>query len=108
MAAVEAFIATNGWNMQTNGSPFWEGRSKMIRGLPWRSMSRQEFVAVTEGGILYVLSNPGSHHDCAGVAYNPLTNRFAPTIRGFKPIGGHWYVWIQPEFQSLTFPQQYE
>jgi hypothetical protein len=110
MAAVEAFVATNGWNMQSNGPPFEvTGRPwKLISGLPWKSLRNREFRAVTQKGILYVLSNPGWHHDSAGVAYNPQTNRFGPTIRGFKPIGGHWYVWFQPEFQSHTFTQQYE
>ena len=110
MTAVESFIATNGWNMQTSGPPFEVGgrRWRIIRGLPWKGLRDQEFRAVTQRGVLYVLSNPGWHHDSAGVAYNPHTNRFGPTIRGFKPVGGHWYVWFQPEFQSHTFTQQYE
>lgn len=110
MAAVETFIATNGWNMQSNGAPFeTTGRHwQMISGLPWKSLNNQEFRALTQNGVLYVLTNPGWHHDSAGVAYNPQTNRFGPTIRGFKPIGDHWYVWFQPEFQSYTFTQRYE
>ena len=110
MVAVESFVATNGWNMQSNGPPFeTAGRHwQMIRGLPWRSLRDREFRVLTQNGILYDLSNPGWHHDSAGVAYNPQTNRFGPTIRGFKPIGEHWYVWFQPEFQSETFAQQYE
>ena len=109
MTAVESFIATNGWNMQSNGPPFEMGQHwRTIRGLPWRRLKDREFAALTQNGILYVLSNPGWHHDSAGVAYNPQTNRFGPTIRGFKPIGSHWYVWFQPEFQSHTFTQQYE
>ena len=30
-------------------------------------------------------------------AYNPNTNHFPEWIKKFKPIGGHWYVWAQPE-----------
>ena len=110
LVAVESFIATNGWSMQSNGPPFeLNGRQwRMIRGLPWKSLRDREYPALTQNGILYVLSKPGWHHDSAGVAYNPQTNRFGPTIRGFKPVGGHWYVWFQPEFQSETFTQQYE
>jgi hypothetical protein len=110
MAAVQSFIATNGWNMQPNGPPFEsDGRvSKNIGGLPWQRFNGQQFPAVTQSGILYVLTAPGWHHDLAGVAFNPQTNKFAATVRGFKPIGGHWYCWFQPEFQSHTFTQQYE
>lgn len=108
LAAVEAFVATNGWNMQPIGPVFEGGAGRMIRGLPWKKLKAGEFPALSQGGVLYVLTNPGWHHDSAGVAYNPQTNNFGPNIRGFKPIGDHWYVWIQPEFQSLTFIQQYE
>jgi len=110
MVSVEEFIVTNGWDMQSNGPPFELGRRywKEIRGLPWKDMRDEQYPAVTQNGILYVLSNPGWHHDSGGLAYNPRTNRFAPTVRGFKPIGLHWYVWFQPESQSQTFEQRYE
>ena len=110
MASVQKFIAANGWNMQSNGAPFETHGRVMgrITGLPWKSLSSQQFPAVTQNGILYVATAPGWHHDLAGVAYNPLTNKFWPTICGFKPMGGHWYVWFQPEFQSQTFAQHYE
>lgn len=110
MAVVERFIATNGWNMQSNGPPFETAGKhwQLLDGLPWKSLHGRAFPALTQNGILYVLSHPGWHHDSAGLAYNPQTNRFGPTIRGFKPVGGHWYVWLQPEFQSETFTQQYE
>lgn len=99
MAAVESFVAVNGWNMQTNGVLFAYGfdHPLSIRGLPWRSLRVGEFPALTHEGILYV-ALAGRYHDCHGVAYNPKTNRFAPSIAGFKPIGGHWYVWAQTEF----------
>ena len=90
---------TNGWNMQTNDCIFDCIRgsdravvSKSIRGLPWTAIYQQEFPAVTHSNILYVFFR-GFHHDGRGVAYNPHTNRFAPTIDYFKPLGQHWYAW---------------
>jgi hypothetical protein len=108
---VERFTATNGWNMYTNqGGVLWESLDTncVIGGLPWKRWSGQQFQALTRNGILFVLLDPGWHHDYSGVAYNPQTNRFPECIRGFKPIGDHWYVWMQPEFQSAKLKQKYE
>lgn len=115
MSAVNAFVAANGWNMQTNDCVFdciFDGdseKSKPIRGLPWSVIQDKEFSAVTHDGILYVLFG-GFHHDGHGVAYNPQTNRFTTAIDGFKPIGQHWYVWIfdHEDFPTPKLPQQYE
>jgi hypothetical protein len=115
MSAVYSFVATNGWNMQTNDYIFdgitgaHQAKSKPIRGLPWVVIHEQEFPAVTHNHILYVFFR-GFHHDGSGVAYNPYTNRFAATIDSFKPIGQHWYVWaFDHEFQpSVPQPQIYE
>ena len=110
MAAVDAFLATNGWNMSTGGVSFtWgftERDMKPIHGLPWLEIKDREFPAVTSGGILYVLLDSFSHI-ASGVAYNPKTNRFAEAISGFKPLGGHWYAWVQPDDPEAR-PQQYE
>ena len=113
MADVSAFVALNGWNMSTNVEDLWHWEDlppHYIRGLPWTKFKNQQFPALTHDGILYVLSNPGWHHDYAGIAYNPQTNRF-PTLDGFgfKAIGGHWYVWCMPElFGGMNLPQIYE
>ena len=108
MAGVSSFISAHGWHMMTNGSPFWTAPDAPIHNLPWTSLSGHEYPAVTQDGILYITLG-GWHHDVYGVAFNPQTNHFAPTIRAFKPIGGHWYDWFQPEFQSETnFMQIYE
>jgi hypothetical protein len=116
MSAVNSFVATNGWNMQTNDCIFDciiddnnEAKSKQIRGLPWAAIHEQEFPAVTHDNILYVFFR-GFHHDGHGVAYNPLTNHFAATIDSFKPIGEHWYVWaFHHEFpSSVAQPKIYE
>ncbi len=108
LAAVQAFISTNGWNMETNGLRVVDGsdRLKPIRSLPWEAIKDREFNAVTYKGVLYVLLK-GWHHNLSGVAYNPQTNTFAPDIRGFKPIGEHWYAWAQPE-DPITLTKQYE
>lgn len=118
MSAVNAFVATNGWNMQTNNCIFDcikdidgsdDDRSKPIRGLPWVAIHEREFSAVTHDKILYVFSR-GFHHDGDGVAYNPYTNHFPATIQCFKPIGQHWYVWaFDHEFgPPVPQPQIYE
>jgi hypothetical protein len=108
MAGVQAFIATNGWNMHTGNLTFTYGldKPKAIRGLPWEAIRGREFPALTHRGILYVLSS-GWHHDCSGLAYNPNTNAFPSAIRGFKHIGQHWYAWAQPE-DPITLSQEYE
>lgn len=102
LASVSSFIATNGWNMYTNNDHtiYWEELKPKfyISELPWKAWSGKQFQAKTRGGILYVLLGDEFHHDYYGVAYNPNTNRFDECIRGFKPIGGHWYNWAQPEF----------
>ena len=116
MSAINSFVATNGWNMQTNDCIFDcisdddnAAKSKPIRGLPWTAIHEQEFPAVTHGGVLYVFFR-GFHHDGHGVAYNPHTNHFATTIDSFKPIGQHWYAWaFDHEFPStVPQPQIYE
>jgi len=108
MAAVEAFVVTNGWNMYTNGLVFAMGSNKpnAIRGLPWIVIHDREFPALTDHGILYVMLT-GWNLECNGVAYNPKTNAFAWGIRGFKHIGQHWYAWIAPE-DTDKLTQQYE
>ena len=109
MAKVEAFVATNGWFMQTNGGvfdTFGHKKSKPFSGLPWTVIHEREFRAVTQNGILYVLLK-GWHHDWDGVAYNPHTNVFSQSIRGFKPIGQHWYVWARREF-PVELAREYE
>jgi hypothetical protein len=116
MSGVNAFVATNGWNMQTNDCIFdcisdddSQAKSKPIRGLPWAVIHEQEFPAVTHDGILYVFFR-GFHHDGRGVAYNPQANHFAVTIDSFKPIGQHWYAWaFDHEFPpKAPQPQIYE
>jgi hypothetical protein len=113
LSAVNSFVATNGWNMQTNDCIFdcysFKPISKPIRGLPWAVIVEKEFPAVTHDNILYVFFR-GFHHDGHGVAYNPHTNHFAATIDSFKPIGQHWYVWaFDHEFRpSVPQPQIYE
>lgn len=109
LASVEAFVASHGWSMQTNGPPFEANVSPgRISGVPWKKLAAQQLPALTQGGILYVVTKQGFHHDLIGVAFNPKTNTFGPTIRGFRPLGEHWYVWTQPEFQSMTLIQKYE
>ena len=114
LSAINSFVATNGWNMQTNGWVFDsfsgdQDKSKPIRGLPWAVICKREFPAVTHDGILYVFFG-GFHHDGSGVAYNPHTNSFSGTVDSFKPIGQHWYVWaFEHEFPStVPQPQIYE
>jgi hypothetical protein len=113
MAGVSAFIVTYGWDSSTNDEDLWHWEDLQphyVHGLPWSKYKNQQFPALTHDGILYVLSNPGWHHDYGGVAYNPQTNRF-PTLDGFgfKPIGGHWYVWCMPELLGgMYLPQIYE
>jgi hypothetical protein len=116
LSAIDSFVATNGWNMQTNDCIFDcvsdgdnQAKSKPIRGLPWAAIREQEFPAVTHDHILYVFFR-GFHHDGHGVAYNPQTNHFAATIDSFKPIGQHWYAWaFDHEFPpSVQQPQIYE
>jgi len=111
LAAVNSFVATNGWNMQTNDCIFDcitdddnQAKSKPVGGLPWTVIHEQMFPAVTRGGVLYVYFR-GFHHDGHGVAYNPQTNQFAGTIDSFKPIGQHWYVWAFDHEFPPTAPQ---
>jgi hypothetical protein len=111
MTSVSEFIAANGWNMSTNENDLWRWEDlnpHYIQNLPWRRYKNQQFQALTYNGILYVLSNPGWHHDYAGVAYNPATNEFPDNLDGFKPIGGHWYVWCNLEFHPSGLPKKYE
>jgi hypothetical protein len=112
VAGVSAFIASYGWNSSTNDEDLdrWEDlKPHYIHDLPWSKLRDQQFQALTHDGILYVLSNPGWHHDYGGVAYNPTTNRFPEVmLNGFKPIGGHWYVWCSLEFNPQGLPKIYE
>lgn len=101
LASVRSFIATNGWNTYaTNVDIFWEDwePKRYISELPWKTWSGKSFQATTSEGVLYVLLGDAFHHDYYGVAYNPNTNHFPEWIRGFRPVGDHWYVWSQPEF----------
>lgn len=116
MSAIDSFVATNGWNMQTNDCVFDcisdddnAVKSRPIQGLPWAAIHERKFQAVTHNHILYVFFG-GFHHDGDGVAYNPQTNRFAASIDCFKPIGQHWYAWaFDHEFpSSVPQPQIYE
>ena len=108
MKGVDEFITTNGWNMYTNGYVFALNinKPKTIRDLPWQAIHDREFPALTDQGILYVEFG-GFGGGCNGVAYNPKTNSFAWGIRGFKPVGQHWYVWLAPEDMGKRI-QQYE
>ena len=116
MAAIDEFIATNGWDMQKDGIVFDSvsaaDKSKVIRGLPWTAIHGREFPAVTHDGILYVFFT-GWHHNNQGVAYNPKTNAFLRSIFAFKPIEQHWYCWAtddsyDPGDRDERVPQQYE
>lgn len=108
LASVNAFIATNGWNMHANSlGPFtWVKNQKPIRGLPWKVIHDREFPATTHNGILYVRFT-GWHYNDNGVAFNPKTNRFPKSILGFKPLGNHWYAWAQRD-DGLVMTQAYE
>jgi len=110
MTAVDAFVFTNGWDMQTNGIVFCSlaapDKSKAICGLPWTEIHDRGFPAVTHNGILYVMLT-GWHWNNQGVAYNPMTNTFASGMGAFKPIGQHWYAWVMTE-DLWKGPQQYE
>lgn len=111
VAGVSAFISKYGWNMSTNDADLWSWEAlppRNIGGLPWSKYKGKKFPALTRDGILYVLSNPGWHHDYGGVAYNPSTNRFPDFLEGFEPIGNHWYVWCITEFQGYNLPKKYE
>lgn len=80
LASVERFVATNGWNMYTNeGGVLWayEEHPQYITGLPWRALATNRFQAITRDGILYVMFDPGWHHDYSGVAYNPFSELYS-------------------------------
>src|SRR5580765_4599145 len=79
LARVSAFVETNGWNMYTNEDGiFWEDLNTnwVIHALPWKTLTKDHYQALTRGGILYVLTEEGWHHEYGGVAYNPRTNQF--------------------------------
>lgn len=101
MSSVDSFIATNGWNMHTGRVVGFSEieHKKWIQGLPWTEIENRRFRAITHNGILYVVLKSWQF-DASGVAFNPGTNRFPAAIRGFKPLGNHWYAWMQPEFPS--------
>lgn len=101
-AAVDEFIAQNGWHMLTNGWLFLltiGEDGKPIQGLPWEVIRDRTFKAATHEGILYVLLRGSMPMGSSGLAYNPQTNRFR-VVRDFKPIGDHWYVWKQTDTPS--------
>ena len=106
LASVMSIVATNGWNTfsDTNEFIFWQETQPTfyISNLPWTKWRGQQFQSLTKDGILYVLLGDAFHGDYYGVAYNPNANHFPEWIRGFKPIGDHWYVWAQPEFWSTA------
>src|SRR5688572_18078968 len=56
MAGVEAFLRTNGWQMQTGGVLFFSVGDKMrpLAGIPWSGLTGKEHLAITCDGILYV------------------------------------------------------
>jgi hypothetical protein len=112
LAGVSTFIANYGLNSSTNDEDLgrWEDlQPHYIQDLPWSKLKNQQFQALTQNGILYVLSNPGWHHDYGGIAYNPTTNKFPELmLNGFKPIGDHWYVWCNLEFNPQGLPKIYE
>ena len=96
MAGVEAFLRTNGWQMQTGSVLFFGVGDKMrpLAGIPWKGLTRKEYFAITCDGILYVpLRGFGPESD--GIAYNPKANPFPSTINGFVPAGDGWYGWKQ-------------
>ena len=103
MATVDAFIATNGWEMGYSSFEFSFGtnRPPLLYGLPWSRLNGRGYPALTHGGILYVALE-GFHHDVIGVAYNPKTNSFPPEVLGFKPLANHWYVWTFAELDPST------
>jgi hypothetical protein len=107
-STVEKFIAQYGDNMSATVVEFTYGlvKTERIRGLPWEKIKDREFQAVTSNGILYVALESFAHN-CGGVAYNPHRKEFNSSIKGFKPIGNHWYVWAQPE-DPITLPKVYE
>ena len=108
MAAVDSFVATNGWNMSMSPFDFAYGVTNppVLKGLPWRKFRDRGYPALTHGGILYVALE-GFHHDVIGVAYNPNTNAFDPTVMGFKPLADHWYVWTMCD-PPLKLTRKYE
>lgn len=108
MAAIESFVATNGWNMSMTPFDFAFGLTKPpeLKGLPWRRLRSRGYPALTHEGILYVALE-GFHHDVIGVAYNPKTNAFDRSVIGFKPVGDHWYVWTTTD-EPLKLTKKYE
>ncbi len=107
MDAVNAFIAANGWNMHTGLPLVAVMQRKSINGLPWEEIKDHPFEGVTCEGILYIpLRGFGTESD--GIVYNPGTNKFPGMINGFKPIGGHWYVWKQTMVPSQGKEDYYE
>jgi hypothetical protein len=101
---VETFIAEHGWNMLTNATDFLflitlERRGKPLRGLPWDVLKERTFKAATHQGILYIPLRDHMPMGSSGLAYNPQTNRFH-SVRDYRPIGDHWYVWKQTDTAS--------
>ena len=108
MSGVNSFISTNGWNMHSGvlGPFVWAKNKTRIRGLPWNEIQHREFYAVTCEGILFVQFT-GWHYNDNGVAFNPKTNSFDRSIKAFKPIKDHWYVWAQSD-DNFYGPRIYE
>jgi hypothetical protein len=109
MATVDAFIATNGWDMQKDNGrvlgPIDIKQCKRISGLPWKVIHDREFPAITRDGTLFIWFT-GWHHNDTGIAYNPKRNTFSRGI-AFKPIGQHWYVWATSDSGDFG-PHEYE
>lgn len=97
MAPVNAFLLTNGWQMQTGVVLFFSIPAERLRplgGIPWKGLEKAQYSAITCDGILYIpLRAFGPESD--GIAYRPGTNPFPPTISGSAPLGGNWYAWKQ-------------
>jgi len=85
LSAVNSYVATNGWNMQTNDCLFdclsdaEDAKAKPICGLPWAAIKAQEFPAVTHEGILSRIHS--SRASCPGF---PMRLR-VPAILGNSP-----------------------
>ena len=90
MSAVNSFVATNGWNMQTNDCIFDcisdddnQTKSKPVRGLPWTAIHEQEFPAVTHDGNLLFSSGVSTTTDTGWLTIRKA-NHFAATIDSFE------------------------
>jgi hypothetical protein len=107
--SILGFIHKHGWSM-ARGERFilaTSVRTEPITGLPWPEIAARTFPAVTRDEILYVILQ-GFGVECAGVAWNPKTNRFDPMISRFQPLGRGWYAWSQSQHPSSPADRKYE